>query len=88
MQSYFKEAGLDTRMRDFRIFDAWREALGTELCKRARAIQFRSGTLVVETESAAHRSELASFTGEQYRQRANQILGGERIQKITYKLKH
>ncbi len=88
LKAYFKESGLDTRMRDFAVFDAWRKALGTELCKRARAIQFKSGTLVVETESAAHRSELSSFTGEQFRQRANQILGGERITKITYKLKH
>ena len=88
LDGYLKESGLIKHMRDFKVIDAWRQALGPELCKRARAIQFRAGTLVVETESAAHRHELSSFTGETYRQRANEILGSTRIHKVTYKLKH
>ncbi|MFT4647108.1 MAG: hypothetical protein ACI9X4_000315 [Glaciecola sp.] len=87
LKALFKETGLDQQMRDFAVFDAWRKALGTEFCKRARAVQFRSGVLTVETESSAQRHELASFTGESYRQKANTILGMERIRRVTYKLK-
>ena len=88
LDGFLKESGLLKNMREFKIYDAWRQALGPELCKRARAIQFRAGTLVVETESAAYRHELSSFTGEGFRQRANEILGSPRIHKVTYKLKH
>ncbi len=88
LEGYLKESGLLKPMRDFKILDAWREALGPELSKRARAIQFRAGTLIVETESAAYRHELSAFTGEAFRQKANQILGAQRIQNVTYKLKH
>ena len=87
LKALFKETGLDRKMRDFAVFDAWRQALGTEFCKRARAVQFRNGVLTVETESSAQRHELASFTGESYRQKANSILGVDRIQRINFKLK-
>ncbi|MCB9912687.1 MAG: DUF721 domain-containing protein [Planctomycetes bacterium] len=88
LNAFLKQSGLDKQMRDFAVYDAWRKALGPELCKRARAVQFKAGKLVVETESAAHRHELSSFTGESFRRRANEILGSERIHQITYKLKH
>ena len=87
LKALFKETGLDQQMRDFAVYDAWRQALGKDFSKRARAVQFRGGVLTVETESSAQRHELASFTGESYRQQANNILGTERIKRITYKLK-
>lgn len=87
LKALFKETGLDQQMRDFAVFDAWRRALGSEFCKRARAVQFRNGTLTVETESSAQRHELSSFTGESYRQKANTILGADRIRRIQFKLK-
>ncbi len=87
LKSLFKETGLDQKMRDFAVYDAWRQALGPEFSKRARAVHFRNGLLTVETESSAQRHELASFTGESYRQQANTILGADRIRRITYKLK-
>ncbi|MEZ6002903.1 MAG: DUF721 domain-containing protein [Planctomycetota bacterium] len=88
LKAFLQESGLDKRMRESVVFDAWHKALGPEFSKRARAIQFRSGNLVVETESAAHRHQLVSFTGERFRRRANEILGADRILKVTYKLKH
>jgi hypothetical protein len=87
MHSFLKTSGLDRHMRDFPVFEAWRTAAGENVARRARAVRFRDGELVVEVESAAHLQELKSFTGEGLRQRANQPFGREVIRSIAFKLK-
>ena len=87
MKSYLDASGLGEKLRDWPVYDAWRQALGPELSRRARAVAFRRGELVVEVESAAHKQELESFTGEQYRRLANQHLRSERIARVAFKLK-
>ena len=43
--------------------------------------------LLVEVESSAHLQELKQFTGEDFRRRANERLGRERIRRVVFKLK-
>lgn len=74
-------------MRDLPVFEAWRTAAGENVARRARAVRFRDGELVIEVESAAHLQELKSFTGETLRQRANERFGREVIRRIVFKLK-
>jgi hypothetical protein len=85
--AFLKDSGLGPKMREWKVYDAWREVLGPELGKRARAVAFRRGELVVEVESAAHLQELKTFTGEAYRIAANRSLGSERIRVVAFKLK-
>ena len=73
--------------RDVNIFKAWRTATGVALAKHACAVRFRSGELVVEVDSSAHLHDLANFSGEKYRRRANRELGTERIERIAFKMK-
>ena len=87
MRLFLKQSGLGARLGDGKVYDAWRASLGVELAKRARAVSFRAGELVVEVESSPHLAELKGFTGESYRQEANRRLGSERIRRINYKLK-
>ncbi len=87
MKSYLKESGLGPKLRDWPIFEAWRDALGNELGRRARAVAFRAGVLTVEVESAAHKQELTSFTGEGYRRDANERLKRAEITSVVFKLK-
>lgn len=84
---FLRASGLASKMRDWPIYQAWREVLGEELSRRARAVDFKRGELIVEVESAAHHHELANFTGERYRQLTNQHLGREAIRKVSFKLK-
>ena len=87
LRTYLKQSGLAPKLRDWKVYDTWREVLGEGLASRARAVAFRNGELIVEVESAAHFQELQSFTGEAYRVAANQRLGAERIRRVTFKLK-
>ena len=87
LRRFLKDSGLGAQMRDWKVYDAWREVLGPELSLRARAVAFRRGELIVEVESAAHLQELKTFTGETYRHAANQSLGSPRITSVSFKLK-
>lgn len=69
------------------VFRAWREAVGSELAAHARPARFQKGELLVECDSAAHLQELTSFTGENYRQRANEHLPQPAIDRVVFKLK-
>ena len=87
VKEFLRASGLGDKLRDYPIYEAWRSVLGTDLARRARAVDFRRGELIVEVESAAHHHELANFTGERYRQLTNQHLRREAVRKVTFKLK-
>lgn len=87
LKAFFKESGLARQVRDHDIHEAWTTSLGPRMAQRARSVLYRNGELVVEVQSAAHKHELEAFTAEQYRRKANQQLGSERIQRVTIKLK-
>ena len=86
LQGFLKRSGLAVRMRPWRVFQAWIEALGPELARRARPVRFERGELVVEVSSAAHFQELSSFTGEGCRERANALLGKPDIRRVVFRL--
>lgn len=58
-----------------RVFEAWESAVGRELARRVRPVRFRTGELTLEVQSSTLLHEFASFTGEEYRRRTNEILG-------------
>ena len=74
-------------MHHIAVFQAWDAALGYTLARRARPVGFRSGTLTVEVESAAHMHEFQNFTGEQFKTLANARLGAPEIRKVVFRLK-
>jgi hypothetical protein len=84
---FLRSSGLGPRLRGWPVFQAWIEAAGSELARHARPVRFERGELVVEVGSAAHYQELASFTGETYRQRANERLERPEIRRIVFRLK-
>jgi hypothetical protein len=84
---FLRASGLSARMKSWPVFQAWIEALGSDLARRARPVRFERGELVVEVDSAAHFQELASFTGEGYRERANAKLSKPEIRRVAFRLK-
>ena len=87
LDRFLRESGLGKHLRQGAVIDAWRQALGPRLARRAKAVRFVRGELVVQVDSATHLQELQNFTGEQYRRKANERLGEERIQRVTFRLK-
>ena len=86
LSAFLAKSGLAAKLSDGAVMSAWRRAAGEELSRRARAMRFREGELLIEVESAAHLSELQNFTGESLRQAANARLGAERIRRVTFQL--
>jgi len=87
VQEFLAASGLGAKLRDWPVYEAWRNVLGEDLARRARAVDFRRGELVIEVESATHMHELSNFTGEQYRRRVNQELGRETVHRLSFKLR-
>jgi Dna[CI] antecedent, DciA len=84
---FLRASGLGARMKSWPVFQAWIEALGSDLARRAKPVRFERGELLVEVDSATHFQELASFTGEGYRERANAKLAKPEIRRVTFRLK-
>ena len=87
LDGFLRASGLSSRMRSWPVFQAWIEALGSDLARRAKPVRFERGELVVEVDSATHFQELASFTGEGYRERANARLPKPEIRRVVFRLK-
>lgn len=87
LDRFLNQSGIGKHLRQGQVLDAWRKVLGPRLSRRARAVRFLRGELVVQVDSATHLQELQNFTGEQYRQQANRLLGDERIKTVAFRLK-
>ena len=87
LQRFLRQSGLDRRLRHWPVFEAWNEAVGKSLARRAIPVRFADGELVVEVESAAHLQELKNFTGDHYRALANARLGRTEIAQVVFRLK-
>ena len=87
VSTYLRWSGLDRKVGDVQVLEAWRQVAGEALAARARAVRFNMGNLTVEVESAAHFHELASFRAEQLKRDINRKLGTSRVRRIDFKLK-
>jgi hypothetical protein len=85
-QKILAEAGRSRRGGHQRVFDAWNQAVGTELAKHAVPLGFRRGELRIQVDSSARLHELQGFTAEQHRAEVNRILGEPAIRKLAFKL--
>jgi hypothetical protein len=84
---FLRASGLAAHMRHVPVYQAWNDAVGAALARRARPVRFERGELVVEVDSAAHLQELVAFTGEGFRERANEELGQALVRRVTFRLK-
>lgn len=84
---FLRASGLGSRMKVWPVFQAFLEAAGAEVARHARPARFERGELLVEVDSSAHYQELASFTGEAVRERANARLERPEIRRIVFRLR-
>ena len=83
--AFLRASGIGARTRHVPVFRAWNDAVGAGLARRARPVRFERGELVVEVDSSAHYQELVAFTGEGFRERANELLGESCIRRVTFR---
>lgn len=86
MSEFLDSTKLLQRKKAVPALEAWEQAVGETIARRARAVSFRRGELIVEVESQALLSELRGFAAEEMRTRADELLEGATIRKVTFKL--
>jgi Dna[CI] antecedent, DciA len=91
VRDFLEDSGLARQMRQWPVFEAWSQAVGRDLARRAKPVHFARGELCVEVDSSAHMHELMNFTGERFRELANARLreraGKSQIHRIVFRLK-
>ncbi|NOT35387.1 MAG: DUF721 domain-containing protein [Candidatus Eisenbacteria bacterium] len=75
--------GLTEQLAGWRAVGEWEEAVGGAIARRARAVSFRDGVLLVEVESAPWRHELALLKRDLVR-RLNHRLGGTSVKDLRF----
>ena len=76
-----RELGLEAGMMGWRAVREWPDAVGPQVARRARAVAFQEGTLVVEVDGSAWLHELSILRRELVRQ-LNRRLGGPHVRDL------
>lgn len=71
------------RMRVYRVWDFWGEAVGPAIAERARPYRLRDGVLMVQVSSHTWMQEL-QFLKEEIRAKLNARLGGELLRDLHF----
>ena len=87
INEYLNQSGLGLRRKSIPAIDAWNAAVGPEMAAIAQAVSYRRGELIIEVQDSTLLSELRGFAAEDLRTRADALLEGARIRKLTFKLK-
>lgn len=87
VRGFLRAHGVQRPAGDERVFDAWNQAAGSTWSARALPVLLRGGQLTLEVTNSLDLSELKSFRGEEFRQRANRSLGQTLIHKLAFKLR-
>lgn len=87
LKEYLDDSRVLQRKKAAPALAAWDEAVGPELAARATAVSFRRGELIIEVDNSSLLSELRGFASEDLRTRADALLEGATIRKLSFKLK-
>ena len=80
-----RELGLERELQGWRAVEAWAEAVGPAIARRARAVAYHDGALTVEVEGSAWRHELGYLERDLVR-RVNERLGGALVKRLRFTL--
>ena len=82
LPALLREMGLEAGIMGWRAVREWPDAVGPQVARRARAVSFQKGTLVVEVDGSAWLQELSILKRDLVR-RVNQRLGTSFVQDIS-----
>jgi|WetSurMetagenome_2_1015567.scaffolds.fasta_scaffold23104_5 hypothetical protein len=81
IEGFVKYLGLDERMQELKILEAWKECVGESIAKFSRPVELKKNKLLVRVEDAGWRFEL-SIKKNEIISKVNKILCKEDKKKI------
>lgn len=83
LPSLLRELGLEAGVLGWRAVTEWPDAVGPRVARRARAVSFKDGTLLVEVEGSSWRYELGFLKRDLLRQ-LNRHLGSQLVRDLEF----
>ena len=83
LPALLRDLGLEAGVMGWRAVREWPDAVGPRVARRARAVSYREGTLVVEVDGSAWRYELGFLKRDLLRQ-LNHHLGSALVRDLEF----
>lgn len=80
-----KSFGLEGKMRHYKAFEIWDEAVGEQIAKVATPYDIKGKTLFVKVRDAVWMRQLMFLEGA-LRDKLNSVSGGEVVNKIVFRV--
>jgi predicted nucleic acid-binding Zn ribbon protein len=81
LQALLKQTGLDKKMKEFSVLEAWDEVVGLSVARATTSKKFEHGKLIVIMVSPVWRAEI-KMRVEPIRQALNERAGAEVVKEI------
>ena len=85
LDTLFQRRKLDSRLKGFRIFDIWEEAVGIRIARHSQPKGFRDHTLWVTVDNSIWMHQLTFLEG-QIKEKLNQMMGSPLVEKIRFQV--
>jgi hypothetical protein len=85
LETLFQRRKLDSRLKGFRVFDIWEEAVGTRIARHSQPRGFRDHTLWVTVDNSIWMHQLTFLEG-QIKEKLNQMMGSSLVEKIRFQI--
>ena len=84
IQTFLKESGLESRLKEVQLINSWEEIVGTMISKRTKKIEIKNGKMIIYLQSSVVKNELMMLR-ESLRNSLNEKAGEEIIKEIVLK---
>jgi hypothetical protein len=85
LDTLFQRRKLDSRIKDFRVFDIWDEAVGTRISRHSQPRGFKDHILLVTVDNSIWMHQLTFLEG-QLKEKINQMMGAPLVEKIRFQI--
>jgi hypothetical protein len=85
LDTFFQRRKLDSRLKGFRVFDIWEEAVGTRIARHSQPKGFKDHILWVTVDNSIWMHQLTFLEG-QIKEKLNQMMGSSLVEKIRFQI--
>ncbi|MCB0720702.1 MAG: DUF721 domain-containing protein [Ignavibacteriae bacterium] len=84
LDEFMRYFGVDGRMQELKIYDAWEECVGSSIAKHSEPVEIRNSKLFVKAENSVWRYEL-SLKKTEIIDNLNKVLKKSTIKEIVFR---
>lgn len=85
LNTILQKQNLDNRLKDFRVFDIWEEAVGTRIARHSQPRGLKDHILRVAVDNSIWVQQL-TFLEEQLKEKLNRMMGSAVVEKIRFQI--